>query len=205
MLSHLPQELIELIFDDLDVENLRACALVSSSLVVPSQRLIFRSLVIRLHSDSPPRFSVSVAEAFFAVASHIPRYVRDLTVHLDPLEAESFAPQSNLLAIYSPLIPPPRVFEFNGPLILGLLGWDDVTLPLQSAIHNLMTSTNLWSLNLHGIIDVPPSFIVLALSSYTKFGLHNIRVDPSESHVPDRPATLRTEQSPCVTSKGLPS
>jgi hypothetical protein len=57
-----------------------------------------------------------------------------------------------------------------------------------------MTSTNLWSLNLHGTIDVPPSFIVLALSSYTKFGLHNIRVDPSESHVPDRPATLRTEQ-----------
>jgi hypothetical protein len=99
MLSHLPQELIELLFDDLDVENLRACALVSSSLVVRSQRLIFRSLVIRIPH---PDFSVSVAEALFAVASHIPRYVRDLTVHLDPLEAESFAPQSNLLASILP-------------------------------------------------------------------------------------------------------
>jgi hypothetical protein len=66
-----------------------------------------------------------------------------------------------------------------------------------------MTSTNLWSLNLHGTIDVPPSFIVLALSSYTKFGLHNIRVDPSESHVPDRPATLRTEQITLRNVQGI--
>ncbi|KAJ7360888.1 hypothetical protein DFH08DRAFT_800309 [Mycena albidolilacea] len=53
MFSHLPQELIELIFDDLDVENLRACALVSSSLVAPSQQLIFRSLVIQMALRAP--------------------------------------------------------------------------------------------------------------------------------------------------------
>ncbi|KAJ7810516.1 hypothetical protein B0H14DRAFT_2863474 [Mycena olivaceomarginata] len=196
MLSHLPQELIELIFDDLDVENLRACALVSSSLVVPSQRLIFRSLVIRLHSDSPPRFFSLGGRGLF-------RGGISYSTLCAPIGSGIFRSAKQSARIYSPLIPPPRVFEFNGPLILGLLGWDDVTLPLQSAIHNLMTSTNLWSLNLHGIIDVPPSFIVLALSSYTKFGLHNIRVDPSESHVPDRPATLRTEQITLRNVQGI--
>ncbi|KAJ7360871.1 hypothetical protein DFH08DRAFT_1074021 [Mycena albidolilacea] len=200
--SHLPQELIEPIFDDLDVKSLCACTLLSSSLVAPSQRLIFRSLVIRIPH---PDFPVSVAEALFAGASHILRYVRDLTVHLNS-EAESFVPQSNLLASILPSFHHLECLSIKGPLgtsELEFLGWDDTMLPLQSAIHNLTTSTNLWTLDLHGFIDVPPSLIILALSSDTKLGLRNIKADPSASHVCDRPATLRTEQITLRNVQGI--
>ncbi|KAJ7799111.1 hypothetical protein B0H14DRAFT_1711395 [Mycena olivaceomarginata] len=69
-----------------------------------------------------------------------------------------------------------------------------MTLPLQSAIHNLMTSTNLRSLKLNRIFDVPPSIIVQALSSLRTLGLYRVIVKPSETDVLDRPVTLRTEK-----------
>ncbi|KAJ7800671.1 hypothetical protein B0H14DRAFT_3490370 [Mycena olivaceomarginata] len=68
-----------------------------------------------------------------------------------------------------------------------------MTLPLQSAIEDSMTSTNLRSLDLEEIFDIPSCFIVLALSSLRRLGLHSITVKPSESHVPYPPA-LRTEE-----------
>jgi hypothetical protein len=57
-----------------------------------------------------------------------------------------------------------------------------------------MTSSNLRSLDLEEILDIPSSFIVLALSSLRRLGLHSITVQSSEIHIPNRPVTLRTEQ-----------
>ncbi|KAJ7871184.1 hypothetical protein B0H14DRAFT_223914 [Mycena olivaceomarginata] len=188
MLSHLPQELIELILSYLDVKSVLACALLSSSLVAPSQRLIFRKLVIRIpHPDSPD----SDTEASFAAASHISRYVRDLKVHLNS-EAESFASHNGMLASILP-----SFHHLQGLSIKGRFGWNDMTLPLQSAIHNLMTSTNLRSLKLNRIFDVPPSIIVQALTSLRTLGLYRVIIKPSETDVLDRPVALRTEKSFC--------
>ncbi|KAF7340982.1 hypothetical protein MSAN_02083600 [Mycena sanguinolenta] len=163
MLSNLPQELIEFILVELDTDSLRACSLVSSPLFPPSQRLIFRSLVVS-YADIPK------AQSLFASADHILHYCT---------------------GIFPPLIPSSRVFlTIKGRTV----EWKDMTLPLHSALHALLDSAAVYSLNLAGIFDVPPSFILLALSSFRRLGLYSITLDASEPDILERPGTLRTEQ-----------
>jgi hypothetical protein len=57
-----------------------------------------------------------------------------------------------------------------------------------------MTATNLRSLKLNRIFDVPPSIIVQALSSLRRLELYRVVVKSSETDVLDRPVTLRTEK-----------
>ncbi|KAJ6541590.1 hypothetical protein B0H19DRAFT_1173724 [Mycena capillaripes] len=145
MLWKLPQELIDAVLAELDVESLCLCALVCSQLLVPSQRLIFHSLVIS-YADIPS------AQSLFAVASHISGYVRNLEIELEvSLSAQN------------------RTVE-----------WKHLNLPLQSAVYDVLASTDFHSLNLANIHDVPSSFIVQALSSIKRLGLFNITVAPSQ-------------------------
>ncbi|KAJ7810515.1 hypothetical protein B0H14DRAFT_1486231 [Mycena olivaceomarginata] len=185
MLSDLPQELLELIFTALDQESLRACALVSSPLVAPSQRSIFRSLAIRIPDGDIPK-----AQALLSSAPHVTGYVRELKVRLE--DEEALSSQNGVLASILPSFPHLECLSIKG--WFGPIRWNDMTLPLQSAVEELMTSSNLRSLNLEEILDIPSSFIVLALSSLRRLGLHSITVQSSEIHIPNRPVTLRTEQ-----------
>ncbi|KAJ7871182.1 hypothetical protein B0H14DRAFT_3439643 [Mycena olivaceomarginata] len=185
MLSDLPQELLELIFTALDQESLRACALVSSSLVAPSQRSIFRSLAIRIPDGDLPK-----AQALLSSAPHVTGYVRELKIELEGREALSS--RNGVLASILPSFPHIECLGIKGRLGLSV-EWNDMTLPLQSVIEDSMTSTNLRSLDLEEVLDMPSSFIVLALSSLRRLGLHSITVKPSESHVPYPPA-LQTEE-----------
>ncbi|KAJ7238765.1 hypothetical protein B0H12DRAFT_89755 [Mycena haematopus] len=179
-LPDLPQELLELILFDLDADSLRACALVSSPLLPPSQRLIFRSLVIS-YADIPK------AQSLFAAAPHILGYVCDLLIELEP----SLSLQNSVIASILSSFPHLQCLTIKGK---GVVEWEDMTLPLRSAVQNLLASTDFYSLNVAGFVDVPPSFILLALSSIRRLGLYSITVDASESQVLDRPATLRTEE-----------
>ncbi|KAJ7842197.1 hypothetical protein B0H14DRAFT_3456957 [Mycena olivaceomarginata] len=185
MLSDLPQELLELIFTALDQESLRACALVSSSLVAPSQRSIFRSLAIRIPDGDIPK-----AQALLSSAPHVTGYVRELKVRLE--DEEALSSQNGVLASILPSFPHLECLSIKG--WFGPIRWNHMTLPLQSAVEELMTSSNLRSLDLEEILDIPSSFIVLALSSLRRLGLHSITVQSSEIHIPNRPVTLRTEQ-----------
>ncbi|KAJ7783384.1 hypothetical protein B0H14DRAFT_3507145 [Mycena olivaceomarginata] len=97
-----------------------------------------------------------------------------------------------VLASILPSFPHLECLGIKGRLGLSVK-WNDMILPLQSAIEDLMTSTNLRSLDLEEIFDIPSSFIILALSSLRRLGLHSIAVEPSESHVPYPPA-LQTEE-----------
>jgi len=163
----------------LDVECLRACSLVSSPLLVPSQRLIFRSL--SLDYDDIPK-----AQSLFAVAPHILEYVHDVRVVLQ----HSLSAQHGVLAAILTSFPHLECLTISG----GTIEWNDMAFPLRSAIRDLLVSTDLHSLNLAGILDVPSSFIVLALSSLRRLGLYGIIVEASDSPHPSRPMTLRTEQ-----------
>jgi hypothetical protein len=116
--------------------------------------------------------------------------VRELKIELEGEEALSS--QNGVLASILPSFPHIECLGIKGRLGLSV-EWNDMTLPLQSAIEDLMTSTNLRSLDLEEVLDMPSSFIVLALSSLRRLGLHSITVKPSESHVPYPPA-LRTEE-----------
>jgi hypothetical protein len=113
--------------------------------------------------------------------------VRELKVQLE--DEEALSSQNSVLASILPSFPHLECLSIKGRPIPR----NDMTLPLQSAIEELMTSSNLRSLDLEEIFDIPSSFIVLALSSLRRLGLHNITVKPSESHVPYPPA-LRTEE-----------
>ncbi|KAJ6457268.1 hypothetical protein C8R45DRAFT_1081919 [Mycena sanguinolenta] len=179
MLFDLPQELIEFILADLDTDSLRACALVSCPLLSPSQRLIFRSLVV-------PYADIPKAQSLFAASSHILDYVHKLEIELEP----SLTSQNGAIASLLPLFPNLECLTIMGKTIQ----WMDMTLPLHSALHALLDSAAVYSLNLAGIFDVPPSFVILALSSFRRLGLYSISLDASEYDVLERPALLRTEQ-----------
>jgi hypothetical protein len=116
--------------------------------------------------------------------------VRELKIELEGREALSS--RNSVLASILPSFPHLECLGIKGRLGLSV-EWNDMILPLQSAIEDLMTSTNLRSLDLEEIFDIPSSFIILALSSLRRLGLHSIAVEPSESHVPYPPA-LRTEE-----------
>ncbi|KAJ7360858.1 hypothetical protein DFH08DRAFT_842394 [Mycena albidolilacea] len=186
MLSGLPQELLELILAYLDVKSLHACALVSSALIAPSQRSIFRSLAIRIPDGDIPK-----AQALFSSAPHVMGYVHELKVELE--DEEALSSQNGLLASILPSFQRLESLSIKGRS--GPIQWNDMTLPLQSAIEELMTSSgNIRSLDLEEILDIPPSFIVLVLSSLRRLGLRSITVQPSESRISNRPTTLRTER-----------
>ncbi|KAF7347201.1 hypothetical protein MVEN_01475000 [Mycena venus] len=182
MLSDLPQELIEKILVALDVECLRSCSLVSSSLLAPSQRVIFRSLLI-------PNACFPKAQSLFAAAPHISGYVRDLHVELLP----KVSPQ-NQNGVLSFILTSCHHLQF---LCVGgrtLAEWDDMPLPLQSTVHDVLASANLHTLILVGICNVPSSFISHVLSSGIKrIGLCGINVQESKSRLPSHYETVRTE------------
>ncbi|KAF7347178.1 hypothetical protein MVEN_01472500 [Mycena venus] len=171
MLSTLPQELVEKILLALDVESLRACSLVSSVFLFPSQRLIFRSLII-YYADIPK------AQSLFAAAPHLLGYVRDVRVGLEI----SLSAQNGLLASILSSFHHLECLTIDGESV----EWDDMTLPLQSAVHGLLTSASLHTLNLANIYNVPSSFILLALSFVARFGLYSVTVaEDSGSNLPD--------------------
>ncbi|KAF7347191.1 hypothetical protein MVEN_01473900 [Mycena venus] len=184
MLSNLPQELIELILAALDVECLRSCSLVSSSLLAPSQRMIFRSLFL-------PNANFSKVQSLFAIAPHILGYVRDLHVELVP-RVSSQNQNGVLLSILTSC----HHLQFLSIASGGrtLAEWDDMPLPLQSAVHDLLPSAlKLHTLVLLGIRNVPSSFISRALSSIKRLLLCGINAQDSKSHLPSRFETARTE------------
>ncbi|KAF7347190.1 hypothetical protein MVEN_01473800 [Mycena venus] len=175
----LPQELIELVLAALDVESLHACSLVSLVFLAPSQALIFRSLVIH-YADIPK------AQSLFATAPHLLRYVRDLEIELQVTLSEQNPVLASILSSFHHL----ECLTISG----GGVEWDyEVTLPLQSAVHDLLASPDLHTLNLSDIRNMSCSFIFLALSSVKRFALHSISVQEQDGE-PHRPASLRIEQ-----------
>ncbi|KAJ7631704.1 hypothetical protein DFH06DRAFT_1223956 [Mycena polygramma] len=172
----LPQELIELILSELDVDHLRVCALLSSQLLAPSQRLIFRALVIHYED-------ITKAQSLFAAAPHLLDYVRDLQVKLEASLHMQNGVLASILASFHHL---------DSLSLEGIVEWKDLLLPLQSAIHNLLPSPNLHSLAVSGIQDMPCSLIVLAMSSVRRLVLEDITVDTSE--ISRRPVFQRMEE-----------
>ncbi|KAJ6479273.1 hypothetical protein C8R47DRAFT_1286040 [Mycena vitilis] len=172
----LPQELIESILFELDAESLRVCALLSSQFLSPSQRLIFRALVIHYED-------ISKAQTLFATAPRLSDYVHHLQIKLEA----SLQMQNGLLASILT-----SFHHLDSLSVDGIVEWKDLLLPLQSAIHNLLSSSNLHSLALSGIRDIPCSLIVLAMSSVRRLVLEDITVDTSE--ISQRPVLQRMEE-----------
>ncbi|KAJ7832088.1 hypothetical protein B0H14DRAFT_1179142 [Mycena olivaceomarginata] len=75
-MAPLPQELFDTIIDEIhDKETLKACALVATSFLPPSQRNLFRK--IRLGGHRSRDASASLAEF-----PHLVSYIRDLTIYM---------------------------------------------------------------------------------------------------------------------------
>ncbi|KAJ7761177.1 hypothetical protein DFH07DRAFT_1059861 [Mycena maculata] len=162
----LPQELLDKIIGHLDRPSLRACSLVSSPFRIPTQRLVFQSLVIP-YIDSPK------AESLLTESAHISGYVRDLQIELVPFLSFHNQSIASILSI---------LYRVERMSIQGRdTSWDDMPYRLQTAIQNFVGLPSLHSLNLSHIQYIPSSFIFRALSSLRNFNMYNIGMDPSEN------------------------
>ncbi|KAF7360200.1 hypothetical protein MVEN_00748700 [Mycena venus] len=181
MLLKLPQELIDLILVHLPKKSLRACALVASSLLVPSQRLIFRSLA--LNNKHIPK-----AHSLLSTTSHIPAYVRTLQV---ALHASLHSAHDDVFASILALLPNLKAFFLSGCDV----EWNQMSLSLQTALHNLLASTEIDSLKLTNMRNVPTSFIASALAFVRRLHLFKIHVLESseELHTPSHSFTPRAQ------------
>ncbi|KAK7063558.1 hypothetical protein R3P38DRAFT_2674669, partial [Favolaschia claudopus] len=178
MLSQLPPELAEIILSHLDSDWLRATALASSSLLAPSQRWLFRSLVI-------PYANILKANSLFTVSRHLLGYVHELQVELEA----SLTAQNHVLAALLPSLHNLTCLSVKG----RTAEWNDLTPPLQAAFYDLLSSGRLHSLNLVAVVEIPLSFLILALSSVKKLGIYSVTVEATDSELPSATSALQTE------------
>ncbi|KAJ7084499.1 hypothetical protein C8R43DRAFT_1174902 [Mycena crocata] len=183
MLLLLPKELFGEIFAELDEESLGACALVCSSLLSASQRLIFRSVTIR-YADIPRAVSL------FTASPHLSAYVRDVQLEF---EVHLSAHNSSLATIL------PTFYALERLTIRGgIITWASLSRPLHSAIWQLFASASFHSLNVSHLHDIPAYFI-RAMSSVRNLGIYNISLDLNEEsaqtvQLHNRPFTPSTQR-----------
>ncbi|KAJ7745368.1 hypothetical protein B0H16DRAFT_1889430 [Mycena metata] len=186
MFPNLPLELVEVIFTGLDTKSLRTCALLSSSTLESSQRLLFRSVVI--DDEHVPH-----AQSLLEGSPHIAGYIHDLDVRLS-----NDTPQWVDLSALGSILTTDKLCNLKSLTLRGEdRDWAKLPSLLQNGLHSFLASTYLHTLNLTHIHGVPPSLIIAALSSVRRLGLYQLTIDAIDnsldSHPRSRPPIPRTE------------
>ncbi|KAJ7740456.1 hypothetical protein DFH07DRAFT_67876 [Mycena maculata] len=188
----LPQELLETILEQVnDGASLKRCALASKSLLVPSQRSLFRSLYLYTTANisHQPSGTCEHACALFTSSPHLANYVRTLTLCMERVEGHTaFERVLQMLHLINRL---------------GLHGssdsfrWDDMSPTLVSSILHAVQRPALQCFHLKRIIGVPTSLMFYAATAFRVFSLERVEIldsDAASFLVPNIPPTARLEQ-----------
>ncbi|KAF8217062.1 hypothetical protein K438DRAFT_2007742 [Mycena galopus ATCC 62051] len=165
----IPQELVDIIVDELEDSSLHAFCLASTYFVRAGQTRIFRSLQIRVghdHGLSGKEYrpmSPQQAEALFLSSPHLASYVRRLWINIPSPELyPDFQIPTTL-----PAFPIVRQLLVSGPfsgLSTSLLRWTDLPEALKDAVQTLMSLSSLKELQLSHFA-IPAALISFAAAS----------------------------------------
>jgi hypothetical protein len=166
-MAHLPQELFDTIIDKIrDKETLKACALVATSFLLPSQRNLFRK--IRLGEHSRDTF------AAFAALAEFPRlvsYIRDLTIFMWDLVSENILAVAVILRSVQSI---ESLFVFGGFGNWGRLG-DEAC----SVLLHFLSRPSLRRLELSNVLGIPVA-LILAATTIPVVSFKYVRMDLGE-------------------------
>ncbi|KAJ7359683.1 hypothetical protein DFH08DRAFT_952787 [Mycena albidolilacea] len=142
----LPQELFDAIIDEIhDKETLKACALLSSAFLPPSQRNLFRKVQLGGHSRD---ISAPLAEF-----PHLVSYIRDLTIYV-------WDTASNFAAVPAVLR---SVQNIESLAVFGrAVNWNRLGYEASSALLDCLSRPSLRRLDLKHVEGVPTAFILAA-------------------------------------------
>ncbi|KAJ7359664.1 hypothetical protein DFH08DRAFT_414749 [Mycena albidolilacea] len=145
----LPQELFDAIIDEIrDKETLKACALVGSSFLPPSQRKLFRKVRgLGRHS----RFTA----AALAESPHLVSYIRDLTIYM-PLTVPNSVTVAGVLR---------SVQNIESLVVFGrAVNWNRLEHEACSALLDCLSRPSLRRLDLKHMEGVPTALILAAMA-----------------------------------------
>ncbi|KAJ7832090.1 hypothetical protein B0H14DRAFT_3872092 [Mycena olivaceomarginata] len=166
-MAHLPQELFDTIIDKIrDKDTLKACALVATSFLLPSQRNLFRK--IRLGEHSRDTFAV------FATLAEFPRlvsYIRDLTIFMWDLVSENILAVAVILRSVQSI---ESLFVFGGFGNWGRLG-DEAC----SVLLHFLSRPSLRRLELSNVLGIPVA-LIFAATTIPVLSLKYVRMDLGE-------------------------
>ncbi|KAJ7359682.1 hypothetical protein DFH08DRAFT_415014 [Mycena albidolilacea] len=146
-MSLLPQELLDAIIDQVrDKETLKACALVATSFLPASQRILFRK--VRLGEFRRPR-------AALAEFPHLVSYIRDLTICTRGTVSEYLAVAVILRSVQSI----ESLAVFGGP---GFRLWGRLRDEASSALLDCLSRPSLRRFELSHVAGVPAALILAA-------------------------------------------
>ncbi|KAJ7723662.1 hypothetical protein B0H16DRAFT_1698903 [Mycena metata] len=179
-MPELPQELINAIVDKVPDSSLVACSLTSTAFVAPSQRRLFRQMVMAL-TDVP---AYERAARLLDFSPHLGRHVRSLAVHLTGIP-RNFSLLRNILGYLSEHVE--RV----------AIAGDSVTVNQISehpGLMNLISLPSIKCLAFEHMNGVPAALISRALSTCEQVLLSYLTIadeDELASEVSARPGSLR--------------
>ncbi|KAJ7079294.1 hypothetical protein B0H15DRAFT_954149 [Mycena belliarum] len=173
-MSILPQELLDAILDRVNDEDaLKQCSLAAKSLLIPSQRVLFRSLYLYTSDNTTwqhPSSTCEHAQALFVTSPHLAKYIRTLTLCLVRNPTEDFAQAEYVLAkavLVSRLAIHGSVDNFR---------WDSMSPAFISALLEAVQRPTVQCFHLKRIIGVPSSLMFYAASTFRVFSVERIEI-----------------------------
>ncbi|KAJ7359679.1 hypothetical protein DFH08DRAFT_1075074 [Mycena albidolilacea] len=163
----LPQELFDAIIDKIhDKETLKACALLSSAFLPPSQRKLFRKVLIGLGRRSR-NTTTALAES-----PHLVSYIRDLTIVMPSTVPISVAVAGVLRSVQN----------IESLVVSGIapgVNWNSVEHEARSTLLDCLLRPSLRSLQLSGMQDVSAA-LISAATAVPVVSFFDIRMDVRE-------------------------
>ncbi|KAF7377192.1 hypothetical protein MSAN_00138700 [Mycena sanguinolenta] len=166
---HLPQEIVDLILDEIDAQaDLKTLTLLSRTFVVPGQSRLFRTLT--LATGTMVRLSDHLSQS-----PHIGPYVRDLYLNLHVRPDDIQAPLAQAIQLLS---------KVNRVTISALSGqpwlfwsWNACSKELQTALISLFSLPTMRSLALVRCCGLPAALISHAIACYEEVILQVTDID----------------------------
>ncbi|KAJ7466031.1 hypothetical protein FB451DRAFT_1261631 [Mycena latifolia] len=169
----LPQELLDAIVEEVDDrDSLQTCSLVAKSLVIASQRCLFRSLYLYTKSNHARHPSPTCERAYALLSSspHLAKYVRTLTVCLAQESAEDYVPAQRLIQMLNLL----SRFAVHGSS--DRFRWDLLSSGLVCSIVDAIQRPSIQCFHLKRIRGVPSSLMFYAASAFRVFSVERVEI-----------------------------
>lgn len=158
-----PQELVDAIVGAVkDFASLKACSLAAPSLLVPSQRILLRSLTLQSGHETMDPSNYSEAHTLLTKSPHIAEYVKNLEIRL-PAQQKPLEDVEILQRVLAKL-------EKVQHLTIGVnyirgVHWSRLTPELSSSIISFVTQQKLRSLTVSGLEEIPDDVILRLITS----------------------------------------
>ncbi|KAJ7628435.1 hypothetical protein FB45DRAFT_1028527 [Roridomyces roridus] len=160
-----PQELVDFIVDNLagDTPNLKSCSLAARTFVHPSQKHIFKQIVLR---------SVTVCQRFHQLLTsypHLATLVDELRILTGGMYSEEpWAMSEPTLALVLPLLHIKRISLVGNAPSRVTIDWVQMNQPLKSALAAVFSSPVLESVRIRGLVIQSPAELLSLFSEASR-------------------------------------